>query len=86
MNFRPFLENPALTDWRISACARCAGCREAACAFEKEERLLALGSAALDGYDDAFSQLTDVDMKFGVLIDEKGEERPLTQSSTAPFW
>ena len=38
---------------------------------EKEERLLALGSAALDGYDETFSQLTDVDMKFGVLVDEK---------------
>ena len=39
---------------------------------EKEERLLALGSAALDGYDDAFSQLTDVDMKFGVLRRREG--------------
>ena len=43
---------------------------------EPEERLLALGSAALDGYDDTFSQLTDVDMKFGVLIDEKGRRTP----------
>src|ERR1044071_5666276 len=46
-----------------------------------EERLLALGNVALSGYDDTFSQLTDVDMKFGVLTDEKGRERPLTQSS-----
>ena len=38
---------------------------------EPEERLLALGSAALDGYDDTFSQLTDVDMKFGVLTDDE---------------
>ena len=52
---------------------------------EKEERLLALGSSALDGYDDTFSQLTNVDMKFGVLRDEKGEERPLTQSSYSAF-
>ncbi len=52
---------------------------------EREERLLALGSAALDGYDDTFSQLTDVDMKFGVLTDEKGEEKPLTQSSFGSF-
>src|SRR5205807_1940711 len=48
-------------------------------------RLLALGSAALDGYDETFSQLTDVDMKFGVLVDEKGEEKPLTQSSFSSF-
>jgi oligoendopeptidase F len=52
---------------------------------EKEERLLALGAAALDGYDDAFSQLTDVDMKFGVLLDEHGQERPLSQSSFSSF-
>ena len=52
---------------------------------EPEERLLALGSAALDGYDEAFSQLTDVDMKFGTLLDEKGESRPLTQSSYSSF-
>ena len=52
---------------------------------EREERLLALGSSALDGYDDTFSQLTDVDMKFGVLTDETGEEKPLTQSSYSSF-
>ncbi|MEP6938106.1 MAG: oligoendopeptidase F [Chthoniobacterales bacterium] len=52
---------------------------------EREERLLALGDAALDGYDDAFSQLTNVDMKFGVLIDAGGRERPLTQSSFGSF-
>src|SRR5207237_3924696 len=52
---------------------------------EKEERLLALGSAALDGYNDAFSQLTNVDMKFGVLLDEKGQERPLSQNSFGSF-
>ena len=44
-----------------------------------------VGSAALDGYDDAFSQLTNVDMKFGAVPDEKGEERPLTQSSFSSF-
>src|SRR5205823_14221816 len=48
-------------------------------------RLLALGPAALDGYDDAFSQLTNVDMKFGVLIDADGRERPLTQSTYSSF-
>ncbi|MEY2493840.1 MAG: oligoendopeptidase [Verrucomicrobiota bacterium] len=52
---------------------------------EREERLLALGSSALDGYDDTFSQLTDVDMKFGILTDEKGQEKPLTQSSYSSF-
>jgi oligoendopeptidase F len=52
---------------------------------EREERLLALGAVALNGYDDAFSQLTNVDMKFGVLPDEKGRELPLTQSTYSSF-
>ncbi|MDQ2867507.1 MAG: oligoendopeptidase F [Verrucomicrobiota bacterium] len=52
---------------------------------EREERLLALGSAALEGYDDAFSQLTNVDMKFGTVRDADGREKPLTQSSFSSF-
>ncbi|MGI8957823.1 MAG: oligoendopeptidase F [Chthoniobacterales bacterium] len=82
-NFDAFLQDPALADWRISL--RKVRRLKPHVLSEKEERLLALGSAALDGYDDAFSQLTDVDMKFGVLVDEKGEERPLTQSSYSSF-
>ncbi len=81
--FAEFLEDPALTEWRISL--RKMRRMKPHVLSEKEERLLALGSAALDGYDDAFSQLTDVDMKFGLLVDEKGEERPLTQSSYSSF-
>ncbi|MEP6602529.1 MAG: oligoendopeptidase F [Spartobacteria bacterium] len=52
---------------------------------EPEERLLALSGVALGGFDDAFSQLTNVDMKFGVLIDADGRERPLTQSTYSSF-
>ena len=81
--FAQFLEDPSLKDWRV----RLHKIRRMKphVLSEKEERLLALGSAALDGYDDAFSQLTNVDMKFGVLRDGKGEERPLTQSSFSSF-
>jgi oligoendopeptidase F len=50
-----------------------------------EERLLALGSAALHGHRDTFEQLTNVDMKFGLLTDEKGRERELSQSSFSSF-
>lgn len=50
-----------------------------------EERLLALGASALRGHHETFSQLTNVDMKFGALADEKGVERPLTQSSFSSF-
>src|SRR5205814_1606309 len=39
----------------------------------------------LTGYDDAFSQLTNVDMKFGRVVDESGIERPLTQSTFSSF-
>lgn len=50
-----------------------------------EERLLALGSAAVRGHRETFSQLTNVDMKFGTLRDEAGVERELTQSSFSSF-
>ena len=81
--FAQFLDDPALAEWRISL--RRIRRMKPHVLSEKEERLLALGSAALDGYSDAFSQLTDVDMKFGVVVDEKGVERPLTQSSYSAF-
>jgi oligoendopeptidase F len=52
---------------------------------EREERLLALGSSALSGHHETFSQLTNVDMKFGTLKDEKDVERALSQSSFSSF-
>ena len=81
--FAQFLEDPALAEWKITL--RKIRRMKPHVLSEREERLLALGSAALDGYDETFSQLTDVDMKFGVLFDEKGEEKPLTQSSYGSF-
>ncbi len=81
--FARYLENPALNEWRVNL--HKIRRMKPHVLSEKEERLLALGSSALDGYDDTFSQLTNVDMKFGVLLDEKGEERPLTQSSYGSF-
>jgi oligoendopeptidase F len=81
--FAKMLDNPALADWRVRL--RKIRRMKPHVLSEPEERLLALGSAALDGYDDAFSQLTNVDMKFGVLLDENGEERALSQSSFSSF-
>jgi oligoendopeptidase F len=81
--FAQYLADPALKEWRLEL--HKIRRMKPHVLSEKEERLLALGSAALDGYDDAFSQLTDVDMKFGTLRDERGEERPLTQSSFGSF-
>jgi oligoendopeptidase F len=81
--FAQFLEDPALAAWK-TALKKIRRLKPHVLS-EQEERLLALGSSALDGYDDTFSQLTDVDMKFGVLTDEKGEEKRLTQSSYSSF-
>jgi oligoendopeptidase F len=81
--FEEFLNNPALAEWTIAL--KKVRRMKPHVLSEPEERLLALGSAALDGYDETFSQLTDVDMKFGVLLDDKGEEKPLTQSSFSSF-
>jgi len=78
-----FVADPALKDWKVPL-HKIRRMRPHVLS-EREERLLALGAAALDGYDDAFSQLTNVDMKFGVLIDADGRERPLTQSTYSSF-
>lgn len=81
--FNQFLADPSLAEWRtkLHKIRRL----KPHVLSEPEERILALGSAALNGYDDTFSQLTDVDMKFGLLADETGRERALTQSSFGSF-
>jgi oligoendopeptidase F len=81
--FARFMGDPALASWRtkLQKIRRL----KPHVLSEPEERLLALGSSALDGYDDTFSQLTNVDMKFGILIDANGGEQPLTQSTFGSF-
>src|SRR5881409_325604 len=81
--FKNFVDDPALADWRIKL--QKIRRMKPHVLSEREERILALGKIALSGYDDTFSQLTDVDMKFGLLTDETGRERPLTQSSFSSF-
>src|SRR5229473_2874251 len=81
--FAQFIADPVLADWRIKL--HKVRRMKPHVLSVPEERLLALGSVALSGYDDTFLQLTDVDMKFGVLIDETGREKPLTQSSFTSF-
>src|SRR5438128_4024344 len=81
--FAQFIADPALADWRIKL-HKIRRMKPHVLSVP-EERLLALGRVALSGYDDTFLQLTDVDMKFGVLIDETGREKPLTQSSFSSF-
>src|SRR5213593_3810816 len=81
--FAKFVADPQLKDWRIKL-HKIRRMKPHVLSVP-EERLLALSNVALSGYDDTFSQLTDVDMKFGVLVDEAGRERPLTQSSFSSF-
>ena len=81
--FAKFIADPALADWRIKL--HKIRRLKPHVLSEPEERILALGKVVLSGYDDTFSQLTDVDMKFGVLTDETGCEKPLTQSSFSSF-
>ncbi len=52
---------------------------------EPEERLLALSSEPLDSSQQAFSQLTNVDMQFGKLEDAEGNQRELSQSTLLEF-
>ena len=81
--FARFVADPVLAEWLINL--RKIRRLRAHVLSEPEERILALAKVALSGYDDTFSQLTDVDMKFGVLIDENGREKALTQSSFSSF-
>ncbi len=81
--FAKFVADPLLNDWRIKL-HKIRRMKPHVLSVP-EERLLALSNVALSGYDDTFSQLTDVDMKFGVLVDQAGRERPLTQSSFSSF-
>src|SRR5881397_382545 len=81
--FAQFIADSGLKDWRIKL--QKIRRMKPHVLSEPEERILALGNVALSGYDDTFSQLTDVDMKFGILTDETGREKPLTQSSFSSF-
>lgn len=81
--FEEFLQYPPLAEWITPLRKRRRLKPHTLSAAE--ERLLALGSSALGGHRETFSQLTNVDMKFGVLVDEKGIERELSQSSYSSF-
>lgn len=52
---------------------------------EKEERLLAMVSLPLGGVQETFSQLTNVDMLFGLIKDEQGRERELSHGLFSSF-
>jgi oligoendopeptidase F len=82
-SFATFLSDPSLAEWVTPLKKRRRLKPHTLSAAE--ERLLALGGSALSGHRETFSQLTNVDMKFGKVTDEKGVEHELTQSSYSSF-
>ncbi|MEQ1851786.1 MAG: oligoendopeptidase F, partial [Chthoniobacteraceae bacterium] len=81
--FARFLADPSLAEWRIRL-EKLRRLKPHTLSIA-EERLLALGHSAVTGHGETFSQLTNVDMKFGSVKDDKGVERELTQSSYSSF-
>ena len=77
--FDQFLNDAVLADWRICL-AKIRRFRPHTLS-EPEERLLAAGASAVRGHGDTFSQLTNVDMKFGAVTDKEGVELALSQST-----
>ena len=81
--FQHHLDDPALADWRIYL-GKLRRFRPHTLS-EPEERLLTLSAPVLRGHSETFSQLTNVDMKFGALVDEEGREVALSQSTYLSF-
>ncbi|HZC35855.1 MAG TPA: oligoendopeptidase F [Chthoniobacterales bacterium] len=77
--FEAFLNEPVLKDWRRSL-IRLRRFRPHTLS-EPEEKILAAGSTVIRAHQETFSQLTNVDMKFGVVVGAEGKEVPLSQSS-----
>ncbi len=81
--FAHFLADPLLQDWTVSL-ERLRRQRNHILS-DREERLMALCAATIEGHGETFSQLTDVDMTFGSICDHQGREITLTQSSFSSF-
>ncbi|CAN5401555.1 oligoendopeptidase F [soil metagenome] len=82
-HFDQYLADAALSEWLLPL--KKLRRLKAHTLSANEERLLALGSSAIRGHGETFSQLTNVDMKFGTVTDAEGKERTLTQSSFSSF-
>jgi oligoendopeptidase F len=77
--FASFLAEPILSEWVIPL-QRLRRLKPHTLS-NREERLLALSMPALAGHHETFSQLTNVDMTFGSVRDDRGNDVELTQSS-----
>jgi oligoendopeptidase F len=81
--FQRFLDDPVLASWKISL-SKLRRYKPHTLS-EPEERLLTLGAPVIHGHSETFSQLTNVDMKFGALVNEDGQEVALSQSTYLSF-
>ena len=81
--FQRVIDDPKLANWKISL-SKLRRYKPHTLS-EPEERLLTLGAPALRGHAETFSQLTNVDMKFGVLTSKDGQEETLSQSTYLSF-
>lgn len=81
--FEAFINSSVLEEWKI----RLEKLRrfKPHVLSEKEERLLAMAGMPLSGSQEAFGQLTNVDMKFGEIEDENGNEVELSHSRFSSF-
>src|SRR5580704_18669272 len=77
--FTALIADPVLREWRNSL-QRLRRYRPHTLT-EGEERILAAGASVVRGHRETFSQLTNVDMIFGVVPNDKGQEVALSQSS-----
>ena len=81
--FGTFLADPLLAEWVIPL-QRLRRLKPHTLG-NNEERLLALSMPAISGHHETFSQLTNVDMSFGSVRDDRGRDVELTQSSFSSF-
>lgn len=81
--FESFLKDPALTEWE--PLLRRIHRFKPHTLSEGEERILALSGNSLGAVSEVFSQLTNVDMKFGIIGLPGGQSLELTQSTLSSF-
>ena len=79
VTFESFLQDPLLAEW-ITPLRRIRRLKPHILG-NKEERILSLAMPAVSGHHETFSQLTNVDMTFGHVRDDRGGNVELTQSS-----
>ncbi|MBV8587250.1 MAG: oligoendopeptidase F [Verrucomicrobia bacterium] len=81
--FESFLADPGLREWH-DALRRLRRFRPHVLSTQ-EEKLLAGSSAVIRAHSETFSQLSNVDMRFGSVVDQDGREMPLSQSTFISF-